>query len=121
MSCIIKREGQFPVKINGMPDHIHLAFAMKPSVRLSDLIRVIKANSSKWINEQKVLTHKFAWQRGFGAFSYGQSQMEDLTSYIENQEIHHRSRSFKEEYLGFLKAFQVDFEAEYLFDWLPEE
>jgi len=120
MAGIIKNEKQFPILINGMPDHVHLAFSMKPSISVSDLIRVVKTNSSKWINDQGVLNHEFAWQRGFGAFSYGQSQMGDLIRYIENQENHHKRRTFKEEYLGFLKAFQVEYKEEYLFDWIME-
>lgn len=118
---IIKAENQIPIKINGMPDHVHLAFAMKPSKSISDLMRVVKSNSSKWINEQKFTEIKFAWQRGFGAFSYGQSQLARLVRYIENQEAHHRKQSFKQEYLRFLRAFEIDFEEEYLFDWILED
>jgi putative transposase len=121
MAGIIKSENQFPIRINGMPDHIHLAFSMKPSVKVSDLVRVIKTNSSKWINEQKILEQEFAWQRGFGAFSYGQSQIDELVRYIDNQEAHHQRRSFQEEYLGFLKAFQIEFEEKYLFDWIMDQ
>jgi len=120
MAGIIKSEKQFPIKINGMPDHVHLAFSIKPTISVSDLIRVVKTNSSRWMNQQGILEHEFAWQRGFGAFSYGQSQMPDLVKYIENQEAHHRKRTFKEEYIGFLKAFQVEFEDTYLFDWILE-
>ena len=101
-----------------MPDHIHLAFVIKPSIKVSDLIRVVKTNSSKWVNDRGVLEHEFAWQRGFGAFSYGQSQVKDLINYIENQERHHSRRSFEEEYLGFLDAFEIDFKERFLFDWI---
>ena len=118
MAGIINSEGQFPIRINGMPDHIHLAFVIKPSIKVSDLIRVVKTNSSKWVNDRGVLEHEFAWQRGFGAFSYGQSQVKDLINYIENQERHHNRRSFEEEYLGFLDAFEIDFKERFLFDWI---
>ena len=121
MAGIIKSEGQFPIKINGVEDHVHLAFAIHPKIAVSDLMRKVKANSSKWINQQGFLPQQFEWQRGFGAFSYGQSQMPVLIRYIENQEAHHKKQTFKEEYLGFLNAFQVKYDEEFLFDWIFEK
>ena len=98
--------------------YIHAVFAIKPTITVSDLMRVIKTNSSKFINERKVLPHRFEWQRGFGAFSFGYSQVDRVVRYIENQETHHRKRSFQEEYLEFLKDFEIEFKNEYLFDWI---
>jgi REP element-mobilizing transposase RayT len=121
ISGIITSENQHPIKIGGMPDHIHLAFAIKPNANISDLVRIIKTNSSKWMNEQGVLKHRFEWQRGFGAFSYGQSQMKTLVNYIGNQEEHHRKKTFQEEYLGFLKAFEIEFKDEYVFEWIDDK
>ena len=102
--------------VNGMPNHIHLLIGTKPNCNLSDLIRDIKANSSKWINEKKFTNFHFEWQIGFGAFTVSQSGVPKAIEYIKNQEEHHRKKTFKEEYVEFLKAYQIDFKDEYLFD-----
>lgn len=102
--------------INGMPDHLHMLMGLKPDCNLSDLIRDIKANSSKWINENKFVVGKFEWQMGFGAFTVGQSQLKTVINYINNQEEHHRKKTFKQEYIEFLNAYQIDFKPEYIFD-----
>ena len=101
--------------INAMPDHVHLLIGLRPKQALSDLVREIKSNSSKWINEKKFLKHKFEWQEGFGAFSYGKSDLQKITNYIKNQEEHHKKVTFLEEYKEFLLAFEVDFEEQYIF------
>ncbi len=103
--------------INGMPDHIHLFFGMKPVQSVSKLISEVKSNSSRWINEKHFVRGKFSWQEGFGAFSYGHSQLDDVIEYVMNQKQHHKKRSFKEEYLSFLRKFDVDFNSEYLFEF----
>lgn len=121
MGGIIRAEGQQPIRIGGYRDHVHIAFAMKPSHSVSDLMRVVKANSSKWINEMGFTPHKFRWQRGYGIFSYGKSQLPRLIRYIENQEEHHRKKTFREEYIGFLKAFEVEYKDEFLFDWILDK
>ena len=102
--------------INGMPDHIHILIGLKPDCVLSDLVRDIKANSSKWINENKFVLGKFEWQTGFGAFSVSQSQVQTIINYILNQEEHHKKKTFREEYIEFLNAYQIDFKKEYIFD-----
>ena len=112
---IIRNKRQKPIAINSMPDHIHIFIGMLPSIALSDLVRDIKNNSSKFINEKKWLHGKFSWQEGFGAFSYGHSQMEAVVKYIHNQESHHAKKTFKEEYLKFLKVFKVEYNDKYLF------
>ena len=81
------------------------------------MARDIKANSSKWINENKWIAGKFAWQEGFGAFTYGKSQIDVVCKYILNQPEHHRKTSFKEEYVAFLEKFKIDYNEKYLFDW----
>ena len=101
--------------INGMPDHIHLLFGLRPAQSLSDLMQDVKANSSKWINEKGFIRGKFQWQEGFGAFSYGKSQLKNVIKYIENQEEHHRKRTFLEEYRAFLDIFEVEFDEKYIF------
>jgi len=113
---IITNQKQKLIAINGMPDHIHILVGIKPNIPLSDLVRDIKSSSSKFINEQKWINGKFEWQTGFGAFSYGHSQLTNVIKYIENQEEHHKTKTFKEEYMGFLKLFNIDFRNEYLFE-----
>ena len=116
ISGIIANKNQKLMIVNGMPNHIHLLIGTKPNCNLSDLIRDIKANSSKWINEKKFTNFHFEWQTGFGAFTVSQSVVPNVIEYIKNQEEHHRKKTFKEEYVEFLKAYQIDFKDEYLFD-----
>ena len=118
---IIRNKRQKPIAINSMPDHIHIFIGMLPSIALSDLVRDIKNNSSKFINEKKWLQGKFSWQEGFGAFSYGRSQIEAVVKYIRNQESHHAKRTFKEEYLKLLKIFKVEYNDKYLFKWIEDQ
>jgi putative transposase len=113
---IITNKEQKLIVINGMPDHVHILIGLKPDKSISDLVRDIKANSSKFINDKKWINGKFEWQTGFGAFSYSHSQLTNVTNYIRNQEEHHKTKTFKEEYIEFLKLFNVDFKNEYLFD-----
>lgn len=93
---------------------------MKPTCCLSDLVREIKKSSDSYIKEKQFSKFQFRWQQGFGAFSYGQSQLNDIIRYIENQKEHHRKKSFQEEYRAFLKAFDIEFKNEYLFEWLDD-
>lgn len=113
---IITNKSQKLIIVNGMPDHVHLLIGMKPDACLSDLVRDIKANSSKFINEQKLAVGKFDWQTGFGAFTLGYSQLDTVVTYIKNQEEHHRKKSFREEYLDFLKQNDIEFKSEFIFD-----
>jgi putative transposase len=101
--------------INGMSDHIHILIGMRPTQSISELMQVIKANSSKWINEKKFLKVKFEWQEGYGAFSYSKSHVQNVINYIQNQEERHKTKSFQEEYLEFLEAFEVDYDERYIF------
>ena len=104
------------LQINGTPNHIHFFIGMKPTCLLSDLIREVKKSSDEYIRENKFASFKFKWQEGFGAFSYSHSQLTDVIQYIEKQKEHHKKRTFKEEYLTFLKAFEIEFKDEYLFE-----
>jgi len=88
----------------------------KPDCSLSDLIRNIKANSSKLINEKQLVPGKFEWQTGFGAFTIGQSQIGRVINYILTQEEHHAKKTFRDEYIEFLKAYQIDYKPEYIFE-----
>ena len=116
ISGIIRNEDQKLIAINGMPDHIHLLMGMKPDFALSDLVRDIKASSSKFINEHRLVRGRFQWQEGFGAFSYGQSQLDRVVAYIRDQEKHHRRKSFKGEYVDTLKKFNIPYDGRYVFD-----
>ncbi len=114
---IVRNKRQKLLCINGMPDHLHILIGLEPSMALSDLVRDVKANSSRWINEQRLLPWKFEWQEGFGAFSYSRSQRSVVIRYIENQEHHHAKRSFREEYLEMLKKFEVEYNHKYVFEF----
>ena len=120
ISGIIKAKDQKPIIVNGVADHVHVFVGLKPSMCISDLVRDIKNNSSKFINEQGWINGKFSWQEGYGAFSYAHSQIDNVYHYILNQEEHHRKKTFKEEYLEFLQKFEVEYDDKYLFDWLDE-
>ena len=118
ISGIINGKDQKPIIVNGMPDHIHAFVGLRPSMALSDLVRDIKNNSSNFINGKKWVRGKFSWQEGYGAFSYSHSQLDSVYKYILNQAQHHRRKTFREEYLSFLKEFDVPFEERFLFEWL---
>jgi REP element-mobilizing transposase RayT len=115
ISGIVQQNNHKMIIVNGMPDHIHLLVGMRPTQSVSDLLQDIRGSSSKWINEKNYIAHKFAWQEGYGAFSYGRSQLNDVIKYIENQEEHHRKKSFREEYLQFLEKFEVEYDKKYIF------
>ncbi len=112
---IVQNNNHKMISINGMPDHIHILIGIRPSQSISDLMKDIKSNSSKWINEKKFVKEKFEWQEGYGAFSYSKSQLKDVISYIENQEEHHAKKSFIDEYINFLNKFEIDFDEKYIF------
>lgn len=112
---IIQNNKHKLVSINGMPDHLHILIGMRPTQSISDLLQDIKGASSKWINEKKFLNSKFEWQEGYGAFSYGKSQIQNVINYIENQEIHHQKKSFQEEYIDFLNLFEIEYDEKYTF------
>jgi REP element-mobilizing transposase RayT len=97
-----------------MPDHIYIFFGLKPTEALSDLIRDMKANSSGFINDKKWLRGKFHWQEGFGGFSYSHTQLNNVISYIKNQKEHHKKKSFREEYLSFLKEYDIQYDDRYV-------
>jgi len=112
---IITNKNQKLMAVNGMADHVHILIGLKPDCNLSDLVRDIKANSAKFINDKNWIAGKFEWQTGFGAFTIGQSQIDKTVKYILNQEEHHRERTFRDEYINFLKAYKIDFKPEYVF------
>jgi REP element-mobilizing transposase RayT len=103
------------IAINGMPDHIHILVGFHTTQSIADLMRDIKANSSKWINENNFTKEKFEWQTGYGAFSYSKSHVQNVINYINNQKQHHTKQSFLDEYKAFLKKFEIEHNIEYSF------
>ncbi len=112
---IIKNNGHKPLSINGMPDHIHVLFGLRPAQSLSELLQDIKGGSSKWINNKKLVKGRFSWQEGYGAFSYKRSDLPAVINYINNQNSHHRKTTFREEYIELLKEFEIDYKDNYIF------
>jgi len=114
---IITRQGQKLIIMNGVSDHVHIFIGIKPSCRLSDLVREIKKSSSAFIKEKKFTPFKFEWQEGYGAFSYSHSAIDQVCKYIENQKGHHKKITFKEEYISLLQKFSIDFDQKYVFEF----
>jgi REP element-mobilizing transposase RayT len=104
--------------VNGTEGHVHCFLGLKPVVSIAELMKTVKAKSSKYINDHQLTKHRFEWQDGYGAFSYSHSQIDQVYKYIANQEAHHKSVSFRKEYLDFLEKFQVPYDERYIFQEL---
>jgi len=115
ISGIITKRKNKSIIINGMEDHVHILIGLNPSDSISDIVGTVKKSSSAFINEKGWFRGKFHWQDGYGAFSYGRSQLDHVYRYIKNQEIHHRKRTFREEYIELLKRFEIEYDEKYLF------
>ena len=111
---IIRGQKSEPIEINGMPDHVHLLVRLSPVIAISDLMRELKANSSKWA--RKTHEPKFGWQRRYGAFSISESDSDAEREYIRRQKIHHQKQTFEDEYRELLRLHQIDFDDRYLWD-----
>ncbi|PKQ61572.1 transposase [Labilibaculum filiforme] len=118
ISGILNNNGQYSLAVNGHLDHVHIFFELSPTMALSDILRIVKTNSSKWINQEKLVKGKFSWQSGYGAFSYSRSQRNNVIKYIMNQKEHHENKTFKQEYLELLEKFEIPFEGDYIFDFI---
>ena len=118
---IVQNKGHKLIAINTMSNHAHIFIGMKPEIALSDLIRDVKRDSTNFINSDIKPYGKFGWQEGFGAFSYSQSHVDRVIRYIDNQEEHHRKKSFREEYLSMLEKFMVEFDPRYVFEWIDDK
>ena len=116
---IIQANDHKMLQINSMPDHIHIFIGMRPVQSISSLVQNVKAESSKWIKEKEWCNESFAWQEGYGAFSYSKSHVPDVIRYIQNQELHHKKETFLDEYRHFLKAFEIEYDEQYIFK-VPE-
>ncbi len=112
---IIQNHGHKVLTIGGMPDHIHILFGFRPTESLSTLVQQTKRDSSEWINRNKFVEGHFSWQEGYGAFSYSKSQLTQVSTYIENQETHHKKRTFHEEYKKILSDFGIEYDEKYIF------
>jgi len=113
---IITGQKATPLAINGVADHIHILLRMPTDISIADMLRVIKSNSSKWINEGKLCPQEFAWQTGYSAFSVSKSLKDTVESYILNQQEHHRRMSFKEELIALLERHGIEYDPQYVFD-----
>lgn len=108
------KKGQL-IEIGGVEDHVHLLAGLSPTFAVSDVIRDVKANSSKWLRDDRKVD-EFEWQKGFGAFTVSYDRIEAIQNYIRNQKEHHRTKSFQEEYVDFLQRHDIEFRPEYLFE-----
>ncbi len=117
---IVRNDGQKLLAINNMPDHVHILVGYGTTMAISDFVRDIKANSSRFINEKKWILGHFEWQKGYGAFLYSRSHLENVIKYINNQQQHHKRRGFREEYIDFLNKFELEYKPEYIFEFYDD-
>ncbi|MEZ5039010.1 MAG: IS200/IS605 family transposase [Saprospiraceae bacterium] len=118
MTGIIQGADHKLLAINGMPDHVHILFGMRPTQALSKLMQEVKRDSAAWINDHALTEKRFRWQGGFGAFSYTKDLVPRVIRYIQNQEEHHQALTMRQEYRKLLKAAGVDYKEEYIFQEL---
>ena len=115
---IVRSKEQKMLAISGVPNHIHFFIGMKPSCCLSDLVREVKKSSNEFVNDNRLSKFNFSWQEGYGAFSYSHSHIDIVAKYVLNQKAHHKKVTFKEEYIDFLKKFEIEHDEKYLFEWI---
>jgi REP element-mobilizing transposase RayT len=112
---LINQNNSKSLVVNGVEDHIHCLYILKPSISVAEVVRNVKAKSSKWINESGLTPGKFEWQSGHGSFSYGDRDVDMIINYIKNQEEHHRKRSFQEEYKALLDELDIEYDDRFIF------
>jgi REP element-mobilizing transposase RayT len=117
ITAVVQNDRHKMLAINGMPDHIHIFLGLNPAIAISDLVKEIKRASNNWINDKGLIKGKFEWQTGYGAFSYGKSQIDHVCKYIHHQKEHHSRQSFRSEYTNLLKLFEIAYKEEYLFEF----
>ena len=115
---VIQNNGHKVLAINGMPDHIHILIGLRPAQGISDLVNIIKSNTSKWVNESKFCKTRFEWQEGYGVFTYTKSHVPRIIDYVLNQKEHHKKETFREEYIKFLRWAEIEFDEKYIFKGL---
>jgi putative transposase len=113
---ILRGQSGTLLEIGGIADHVHLVIRIRPDVSVSDIVRLVKSNSSKWANERPDARGRFAWQEGYGAFTVSSSQLPEVRSYLQRQEDHHRTKTFQEEFVEFLRRHEIEFNESYLWD-----
>lgn len=101
--------------VNGVEDHMHCFVGLRPAISVSDIMKTVKAKSSKYINDHKLTIERFEWQEGYGVFSYRQRDVDQIYKYIQNQEAHHQKQTFRAEYVDLLKEFNVEYNEQYIF------
>lgn len=114
---ILRNSKQYPLSINGYKDHVHVFFELNPDTSLSDVLELVKSNSSKWINSNRFVPGRFEWQRGYSGFTYSKSQRNSVIQYIMNQDNHHKTRTFREEYFEILRKFEMEVDERYIFEF----
>ena len=115
---LINETGCKTIIVNGVEDHMHCFLGLKPVVSVSELMKTVKAKSSKYINDHSLTKERFEWQGGYAVFSYRQRDVDQIYKYIQNQEEHHRKQSFREEYLDLVKEFEIIYDEQYIFQGL---
>jgi len=118
IGLLINETGCKTMIVNGVENHVHCLFGLRPSIALSEVMQIAKARSSKYINDHHLTPRRFEWQEGYGAFSYSRSLVDTVYHYIQNQKNHHHKTTFKEEYIGLLKKFAIEYDEKYLFEWI---
>ena len=112
---IIQNKSHKMIAINGMPDHLHLFIGFQPVDHMSELIKVVKGESTKWMKERNLVNGRFRWQEGYGAFSYSRSHIDRVYHYIQNQKEHHKKKTFRQEYIELLEKFDIYYDEKYIF------
>ncbi len=114
MGGIARENKMKALAVGGTPDHVHILLALPSTISVAKAIQLIKGGSSKWVSDMFPEIHQFAWQEGYGAFSIGVSGIDDTIAYIQTQDEHHRSRTFQEEFLAFLKKHEIEYDERYI-------
>ena len=112
---VINNRGHFSLAVNGVNDHLHIFFDYNGQELIGDLVREIKKSSNNYINDKNLCSSKFQWQSGYGVFSHGYREKDIIINYVKNQELHHKKRTFRKEYIAFLKSYDIEFKEEYMF------
>ena len=118
IGTLINETGCKTIIVNGVEDHVHCFLGLKPIVSISELMKSVKAKSSKYINDHHLAKKRFEWQDGYGVFSYSHSHIDRVYKYIANQEAHHNKQTFRNEYMMMLDKFEVPFDERYIFETL---
>ena len=118
MGTLINDTGCKTIIVNGIEDHVHCFLGLKPAISIADVMKNVKAKSSKYVNDHQLTKSRFEWQEGYGVFSYEQSRIDAVYKYIANQEAHHKKQTFRNEYKDFLDKFQVPYDERYIFEEL---